>query len=167
MNPHEAIIQKLAALRSVLPSGADIGKVGFAIYARGLEDVPPDALDAALGRAVKECRYFPTVEEIRALAGCQGPQTRSELGRSAWAAVLECVTTGKWADLDAPTKAALRVLGGSWNVRQADERGLGLLRTRFLDVYRAPEEARPALPEGEGPDKARVMRLVRDISGKK
>lgn len=163
MTREEEIIAKLVALKSALP-GQELDRMGLAIYARGLTDVPPDALDAALGRAVKECDWFPTVKKIRELAGIQGPLAMPQLAQAAWASVLGCLVSGQWTELDSPTRAALKALGGSWNVRQADERGLAQLKNRFLEAYRPAGEQKPALEAGEGPDKARVMRLVRDIS---
>jgi len=35
------------------------------LYAEGLSDIPADALGAACARALRECRFFPSVAEIR------------------------------------------------------------------------------------------------------
>lgn len=35
------------------------------MYLQSLSDLPPDRLDEAFQRAVRECRFFPTIAEIR------------------------------------------------------------------------------------------------------
>jgi hypothetical protein len=117
----------------------------------------------------RECRFFPTVAELRDLAGMPKAVARSQLGQAAWGEVVGCLTSGKWTELDQPTKAALKTLGGSWNVRQADERALVGLRNRFLEAYRPPAEVeeRPALPPGDGPGKGQVLAMVRGLAAQK
>lgn len=38
-------------------------------YWMGLEDLPVNAFDVAIGRALKECTFFPSVKELREFAG--------------------------------------------------------------------------------------------------
>jgi hypothetical protein len=38
-----------------------------AMYLQALADLPLDQLERAIQRAIRECRYFPTIAEIRAL----------------------------------------------------------------------------------------------------
>jgi hypothetical protein len=50
------------------------------LYAEGLADVPADILGAACARALRECRFFPAVSEIR--ERCSGLAVRRwELSR--------------------------------------------------------------------------------------
>lgn len=39
------------------------------LYAEGLADIPADILGAACARALRECRFFPSVSEIRERCG--------------------------------------------------------------------------------------------------
>jgi len=41
----------------------------LALYAEGLGDIPADLLGAACGRVLRECRFFPTIAEIRERCG--------------------------------------------------------------------------------------------------
>lgn len=54
---------------------------------------------------------------------------------AAWDEILAAARKGKLPELDAPAKAALQAVGGFPAVAYGDERGLGLLRKRFLDAY--------------------------------
>jgi hypothetical protein len=50
------------------------------LYAEGLSDIPADVLGAACARALRECRFFPSVAEIR--ERCAGVAVRRwELSR--------------------------------------------------------------------------------------
>lgn len=52
-----------------LPSKNPVTAETTAFYALGLEDVPDEALRAAVKRAAQECTFLPTPAELRTLAG--------------------------------------------------------------------------------------------------
>lgn len=56
----------------------------------------------------------------------------------AWDKILASARNGKPPDLDPAGRAALKAIGGWTTVAYGDERGLGILRKRYLDAYRTP-----------------------------
>lgn len=69
----------------------------------------------------------------------------SDDAKEAWEQILAGARNGKMPDLDPRARTALKTIGGWAAVAYGDERGLGLLRKRYLDAYRET----PTRPEKE------------------
>lgn len=81
-NPRE-IRRMIGKLALGFPAGKasdQEAEARLALYAEGLGDIPADILGAACARALRECRFFPSVAEIR--ERCTGVAVRRwELSR--------------------------------------------------------------------------------------
>lgn len=60
-----------------------LSEAGLAMYTAGLEDLPLEALRSAFTRALRTCKFFPAVSELREMAGEVTPEARA---RVAWEA---------------------------------------------------------------------------------
>jgi hypothetical protein len=124
------------------------------VYAAALADLTPEQVKGAFGRAILECRWFPSVSEIRQFVG-PSPEDRALLQ---WDALRKAAReVGAWASIaieDAAAGIALKAAVGSWEAFCALEEGasLGVARSSFLAAYR---DARRRLPP-----RAEPVRLV-------
>lgn len=78
------------------------------------------------------------------------PNTNS--AADAWEQILASARNGQMPNLDPPGKAALKAIGGWAAVAYGDERGLGLLRKRFLDAYQTKEVSHGTTKHPDEPD---------------
>jgi len=108
-------------------------------YWLGLQDLPFRAVKAAASRALRQCRFLPSVAELRELAGEAKPEDRALL---AWEAFERAVEThGGYASVafdDPAITATCRSLGGwerccSTPTEEFDK----WLRKDFLTTYAA------------------------------
>lgn len=137
--------------------GVELSEGLSTVYLEVLSDLDDAAFRRACTRAVRELKWFPKAAELRELAGAT---TEKQVAEAAWLQVLLCLQRrAKWAELEPDALRALRAIGGSSMVRQADDnRGLGPLRARFVDVYlngattpaRALEQSSPVRLVGGG-----------------
>lgn len=117
-------------------------------YALGLDGLSAEALERAVKRAIKECRFMPSPAELRDLAG----EGQDLPGRAAlaWQTVLDAVQfVGWYRSIDFEDKAinaAIRALGGwQWLCERAAGDQLPFLRRDFLNLYQA--YARAGVPD--------------------
>lgn len=93
--------------------GRETEKATFVAYKIGLEDLPIAAINHAIGRALRECKFMPSPAELRELAGVQKPKERAVL---AWEALDAAVASyGYYHSVDFDDKlinATVRNLGG-------------------------------------------------------
>lgn len=64
--------QHFAEMLAALNTGglkADVTRGMLKVYWMGLSDLPLDDFDKAVGRALQECEFFPTVAKLRELGG--------------------------------------------------------------------------------------------------
>lgn len=102
-----------------------------------LSDIDPDALSRAMVRAAQECKYFPTVAEIRQFAG---PST-DDAALLAWAGFQRAASSvGAWSPLvceDGPAGDALVATFGGWAAYcEADSITVTAKRNEFVAAYR-------------------------------
>lgn len=108
-------------------------------YWRGLRDLPLDAVNAAVDRSMRECRWMPPVAELRERGGVVSPADRAV---KAWGVVRQAVEhRGCYSSVnfdDPIVNAAVRSMGG-W--RDFDDRirrdGETWVRKEFLATYEA------------------------------
>jgi hypothetical protein len=65
----ESAVGTLALGYPAMKVTAEEADARLALYAQELRDLPPDILTAACSKAVRECKFFPSVSEIRERAG--------------------------------------------------------------------------------------------------
>jgi hypothetical protein len=115
------------------------------LYAAALADVPLPVLRLACARAVRACRFFPTVAELLA----QVQPTAEDAALVAWTGLQQAAADiGAYASLevdDAAAAEALTTVFGSWPEFCAlPDVAHGAKRAEFLAVYRhARRTARP------------------------
>lgn len=117
------------------------------VYRKALADLTTEQFTRACAAALRECRWFPTVAELRAHAESSG----DDVGLLAWARLQDLASAvGAYGavELDAPTGQALSDVFGSWPEFCAQEDGpqLATRRQEFLAAYR---RARRLSVEGE------------------
>lgn len=77
----------IAALFSVFQKEAD--EAVYAAYELGLEDLPVEAIEYAVRRALRECKYLPTPAELRELTGSVSLKERAVLAFDVFARALK------------------------------------------------------------------------------
>ena len=137
MTDRSELLQHVAALAANFNREADDAM--FLAFECGLSDLPVADVKQAIGRAIRECKFMPTVAELRGLAGVMLPADRAIL---AWDAFVNAVIThGYYASVDFDDRiinATVRSLGG-WEAcceKSGDEFDKWL-RKDFERVYAA------------------------------
>lgn len=77
-----SIVDLLTALAFAL--GHDVTAERFQLNAADLDDVPLERLKSACQRARRECRFYPSVAEIRTLAGADAKSQNELEAEQAW-----------------------------------------------------------------------------------
>lgn len=139
------------------------------LYAEGLSDIPYEQLQRAARAALRECRFFPKVAELRQFAV---PAT-DDAALLAWAGFQRAASAvGSWSTLvveDGYAGHAMRAVFGSWPAYcETDDIGVASRRQEFLAAYREarriPGEGRPTVMNGRtelsGKDRAWAGRLT-------
>jgi len=105
------LVRLIAALAATFNREAD--EAMFEGYELGLCDLPVPAVKLAVGRAIRECKFMPTVAELRELSGELLPQDRAIL---AWDVFSKAVPRHGYTasvDFEDPLiNATIRNLGG-------------------------------------------------------
>lgn len=124
------------------------------VYATALQDLAPEQVRNAMGRAIMESKFFPSVAELRQYVD-SSPDDRAQ---RAWLLLRRAVEeVGAWRSLliDDPYAAeALRRVSGSWHAfcEVPDGPDVHVLRQGFLSSYRdaqrQPMEIRPVRMAG-------------------
>lgn len=105
-------------------------------YWLGLSDLPINLIAQAVGRAIRECKFCPSVFELRELAGCVTKRTRAVL---AWQTAVASLDYYRTVDFeDRRINAVIHALGGwcgfceqSDNPAEFDK----WTQQRFLELY--------------------------------
>ena len=120
------------------------------VYAQQLGDLSLAEVEAAMGAAIRESEFLPTVAAIRR----QAQPATEEAGILAWAGLLRAAAVvGGWASLDvedqATAEAVERVFGG-WPAVCRLEEGPALAQARqaFLAAYRDARRTARGRPQG-------------------
>lgn len=117
----------------------EVGQATLEGYSIGLGDTPIDAIELAVKRAIRECKFFPSVSELRELAGEMRPEVRAV---KAWDAFcLGTIHHGYYASVDFDDRvinATVRNLGG-WMplLDRIEQEGDVWVRKEFERVYTA------------------------------
>ncbi len=137
MTDRSELLQQVAALAANFNREADDAM--FLAFECGLGDLPLADVQQAIYRAIRECRFMPTVAELRGLAGVMLPADRAIL---AWDAFVNAVIAhGYCASVDFDDRlinVTVRSLGG-WEAcceKSGDEFDKWL-RKDFERVYAA------------------------------
>lgn len=107
------------------------------IYAQALADLTPDQIRGAMGRAMLDCKFFPSIAELRSYVVAPA----EEAALLAWTGLLEAaIKIGGWQSLeveDPCVAEALTRTAGSWSEFCALEGpALTYLRQSFLAAYK-------------------------------
>lgn len=117
----------------------EVGQATLEGYSIGLGDTPIDAIELAVKRAIRECKFFPSVAELRELAGEMRPEVRAV---KAWDAFCKGAERyGYYTSVDFDDKAinaTVRNLGG-WMplLDRIEKEGDVWVRKEFERVYAA------------------------------
>lgn len=132
------ILAKLDAMRQLLPAQGELTDTGLALYARKISDIPLEAIDRAIDRALDVCEWFPGPAKLRELAGVPKPEDAAVFAwDTAWGAISTVGAYRSVAFDDPLIAAAIRHLGG-WEAfcrMTADE--APFRRRDFLAAYLA------------------------------
>lgn len=147
MERHEQQLVAASLTRIGVSLGAELSPQRLKIYLEDLQDVPFDALRVALERAGKQCKFFPSVAELRELAGGQQPSLEDQ-AIAAWDS-LRCLRKGWKAEaLDDPLiRRCFDRLGGfnsfaSWDYEKEEK----WKRREFIELYQALVGTKHYLP---------------------
>lgn len=107
----ERCLGLIAAMAATFGKEADEAMLmGFEL---GLSDMPPDDVERAVSRAIRECKFLPTVRELRELAGEMPVESRAVI---AWGEVRRAISReGGYRTVsfsDGACNAAIRQMGG-------------------------------------------------------
>lgn len=111
----------------------------FMAYEIGLEDMPIEAIEFSVRRALRESRFMPSPAELRELGGEPTSEDRAVL---AWNSVLKAVPLGPYKHVsfvdDRITNATIRNLGGwpTFLERFSGAESEKWVRKEFIDAYR-------------------------------
>lgn len=131
-------------------------EAALVVWAEAVGDRPIPELRAALVSHLRDPergRFWPTPADLAArIPALSAVPLDRDAG--AWEAVLDRIRRGQYsvADvLDAPQRAALDAIGGTWAIRRAEEGRIGILRHRWLGLCRDGRSPRPALEAARSP----------------
>lgn len=143
MHVHDGVVD--AAFATVLGGlsaaygGGKLSGDMIRIYALALSDVPLDEVRRACSRAVRDCKYMPSVAELRAYTVAPA----EDAALIAWTSFCQAAeTAGAWASVivdDGIAAAALAAVYGGWPsfcAQSDDGPSLTLHRQEFLAMYR-------------------------------
>ena len=125
----------IAVLASAYRQEAD--RATLEAYSIGLSDVPIEAIETAVDRAIRGSTFFPSVAELRELAGEMKPEARAIKAWDAFRKGRDSYGYYVTVDFDDPViNATVRNLGG-WMAMddRIDEEGDKWVRKDFERVY--------------------------------
>lgn len=128
----KAVLGRIAALAAAMR--AEIDEAVLLGFELGLSDLSASDVIHGVGRAIRECRYLPSVYELRQLCGVVPMESRALI---AWSEAVQAVkSVGSYRSVefaDGVTAACVRHLGG-W-VEFCDLAGEERIRREFLTAY--------------------------------
>lgn len=162
------IVEQLTVLAESF--GTAISTTRLRIYAEQLCDLDQAALTHSIGRVIRECKFFPTIAELRELAGANEKQHTELEAESAWQLVeRDLARSGRNATphLDARTEYAIRAAGGRPGINAAYSASVtdeAFCKKRFLEAFKNFDSAEDL---GLHQLPANVSAQLRDISAKR
>lgn len=137
-----------------------ISEATLMAYEIGLKDIPLAQVELAVVKAIRTCRFMPTVKDLRELATGTRDSDRPVL---AWDAVLAVpLNPYKHIDFDDPLiNATIRNLGGwpSFTDRFNDSESEKWVRKEFLETYQK------LLSSGVNGDACRPLPGLSEVTG--
>ena len=148
----ETVSEVLSLLFDAYPR-AEVNEGTNKVYLMTLQDIEPLILKAAVLKHITECKWFPTVAELREAAGCVLERANGEPdGYTAWAEVLQQIDrVGSYRVPQFSFKRIQKALDGigGWKALCMSE-NLVSDRMRFIEAYNVYEardkETRQMLP---------------------
>lgn len=139
---HSRIIKLLTPYLSAYPS-CKLKSSGLMLYARALQDVPLDELDAAMVRLMRTSKFFPTVAEIleaiKTTREVIGGGASSGAG-AAWAEAMELVKhVGPYRPWTYSSPAVERAVKrfGKMELCTLEMEAVNTARAQFMRLYNA------------------------------
>lgn len=171
------IIDQLVVLAECF--GTPLTSQRLTIYVDNLEDLDQAKLAPAIGRAVRESKFFPTVAELRQLAGAGAGQEADLAAEAAWQRTLENLRkygvdrlptfrNGEMVTpprLDERIEYAIRAAGGRAAINDAvnavDVAAEAFAKKRFVEAFANYDEAKvAALAQLPGEVKGMIKQLL-------
>ena len=173
---HSKIIKLLTPYLTVYPA-CKLEASGLMLYARALQDVPLDELDAAMVRLMRTSKFFPTVAEILEAV----KTTREVIGGkdtggagAAWHEAMELVkNVGPYRTWTYSSPAVERAIKqfGKMELCELETAAVNTARAQFMRIYNAEadrerqrEDVRATLKTLPG---NRAMDLVKRLAANK
>lgn len=171
------IIDQLVVLAECF--GTPLTSQRLTIYVDNLEDLDQAKLAPAIGRAVRESKFFPTVAELRQLAGAGAGQEADLAAEAAWQRTLENLRkygvdrlpTFRNGEMVAPprldegTEYAIRAAGGraaindSLNAENVSAESFS--KKRFIEAFASYDEVKvSAFAQLPGDVRGMVVKLM-------
>lgn len=150
------LAKRLANLQAVFP-GQPLTKEANEVYLAEMEhlftEIGADRLDNALRLCVRECRFMPTIAEIRDKAGMNQKGVDESQANQAWLAVIEylrkygavpspVLSRGQWftaPKLPPRIMQAVRMAGGLKAIEDTPPEDVHFRQEQFLEAYKAYE----------------------------
>lgn len=173
---HSKIVKLLTPYLTVYPS-CKLEASGLMLYARALQDVPLDELDAAMVRLMRTSKFFPTVAEIlesvKTMREVISGKDTSGAG-AAWHEAMELVRhVGPYRPWTYSSPAVERAVKqfGKIELCELETDDVNTARAQFMRIYNAEadrergrEEVRATLKALDG---NRAMELVKRLAASK
>jgi hypothetical protein len=173
---HSKIIKLLTPYLTVYPA-CKLEASGLMLYARALQDVPLDELDAAMVRLMRTSKFFPTVAEI-----LESVKTTREVisgkdtsgAGAAWHEAMELVRhVGPYRPWTYSSPAVERAVKqfGKIELCELETDDVNTARAQFMRIYNAEAERERGREEVRATLKAlggnRAMELVKRLAASK
>lgn len=129
------LAHRVATLWAAFPSAKPFDPVMAKAYWFGLNDLDQETIDRAITLAMRQCKFFPTIAELRELAG-ESPHQRAIQAWDALQRQVGALYSGRIVFDDQAITATVRHLGGPKRVYYAmSTEDAKWLRKEFLEAY--------------------------------
>lgn len=116
----------------------ELTEAATGLYLDGIDDLSVDDFRRAATWAIRNCKFFPTVAEIREAAG-KGEASREDRAIRAWVEAWAAASdVGAWRSVEFTDPVTARTIAamGGWPAFCRSEQGEQWRRKEFLETYR-------------------------------
>lgn len=149
MTERKQIIMLLGPYVALFPS-CKLDAAGLGLYARALQELPAAAIEAAMNKLVKTCRFFPTVAEITQEAEAlmeyaseRNGGVHTPTAAEAWSEVQTLAKRiGTWSEWHCshPYVRAAAERFGIYELSTLPADGVNTARAQFMRMYESVRE---------------------------
>lgn len=173
---HSKIVKLLTPYLTAYPS-CRLGASGLMLYARALQDIPLDEIDAAMLRLMRTSRFFPTVAEIlesvKSTRDVISQKDTASAG-AAWQEAMNLVKRigpyGPWTYSSPAVERAVKQFG-KMELCELETDAMNTARAQFMKIYNVEAEREKAREEVHATLKAmpndKAMSLISRLADSK